>query len=45
MGRVLGNQLREVKPRWAKDAAHRLARILADHIDKLERRDALATVA
>ena len=43
--RVLGNQLSEVKPRWAKGAAHRLARILADHIDELECRDALATSA
>jgi hypothetical protein len=43
--RTLGNQLGEIKPRWAKGAAHRLARILADHIDELERRDALATTA
>lgn len=38
--RVLGNQLREVKPRWAKGTAHRVARLLGDHIDELERKDA-----
>ena len=43
--RTLGNQLSEIKPRWAKGAAHRLARILADHIDEIERRDALVTLA
>ena len=42
--RVLGNQVNDIKPRWAKGAAHRLARILADHIVELERRDALANV-
>ena len=41
--RVLGNQLSEIKPRWARGAAHRLAPIPADHIDELDRRDALAT--
>jgi len=39
--RVLGSQLYEVKPRWAKRAAQRVARLLADHIDELERKDAL----
>ena len=39
--RVLGNQLHDVKPRWAKGTAHRVARLLADHIDELERKDAL----
>jgi len=39
--RVLGNQVHDVKPRWAKGTAHRVARILADHIDELERKDAL----
>lgn len=39
--RVLGNQINDVKPRWAKGTAHRVARLLADHIDELERKDAL----
>jgi hypothetical protein len=39
--RVLGNQINEVKPRWAKGMAHRVARLLSDHIDELERRDVL----
>jgi len=39
--RVLGNQVHEVKPRWAKGTAHRVARLLSDHIDELERKDAL----
>lgn len=39
--RSLGNQLHEVRPRWAKGAAHRVARLLSDHIDELARRDAL----
>ena len=39
--RVLGNQLHEVKPRWAKGTAHRIARLPGDHIDELERKDAL----
>jgi len=39
--RVLGNQINEVKPRWAKGTAHRVARLLSDHIDELERRDVL----
>lgn len=38
---VLGNQVHDVKPRWAKGTAHRVARLLSDHIDELERRDAL----
>src|SRR3546814_2467467 len=38
--RVLGNQVHDVKPRWAKGTAHRVARLLADHIDELERKDA-----
>jgi hypothetical protein len=36
-----GNQVHDVKPRWAKGTAHRVARLLADHIDELERKDAL----
>ncbi|BBC73555.1 conserved hypothetical protein [Altererythrobacter sp. B11] len=39
--RVLGNQVHDVKPRWAKGTAHRVARLLSDHIDELDRRDAL----
>ncbi|MFC3698754.1 hypothetical protein ACFOOJ_15075, partial [Sphingobium xenophagum] len=39
--RVLGNQVHDVKPRWGKGTAHRVARLLADHIDELERKDAL----
>ncbi|WP_298166616.1 hypothetical protein [Novosphingobium sp.] len=39
--RVLGNQVHDVKPRWAKGTAHRVARLLADHLDELARKDAL----
>lgn len=39
--RVLGNQLNDVKPRWAKGAAGRLAQILSEHITEMERKDAL----
>lgn len=39
--RVLGHHLHEVRPRWAKGAAHRVASLLAEHIDDLERRDTL----
>ena len=39
--RVLGNQVHDVKPRWAKGTAHRVARLLSDHIDELESKDAL----
>lgn len=35
----LGGQLQDVRPRWAKGAAHRVARMLCDHIEDLERRD------
>lgn len=38
---ILGCQLHEVRPRWAKGAAHRVASLLAEHIDDLERRDTL----
>lgn len=37
----LGSRLQELRPRWAKGTAQRLARLLSDHIDDLERRDAL----
>ena len=39
--RILGNQIHDVKPRWAKGTAQRLARLLSDHIEELERKDAL----
>ena len=39
--RVLGNQIYDVKSRWAKGTAHRVARLLGDHIDELNRKDAL----
>ncbi|AKQ41578.1 hypothetical protein CP97_05360 [Aurantiacibacter atlanticus] len=39
--RVLGNQVHDVKPRWAKGTAHRVARLLSDHIEDLERKDRL----
>ena len=39
--RRLGNQLADIRPRWAKGTAHRIARLLSDHIDELERRDGL----
>ena len=37
---VLGERLQEVRPRWAKGAAHRTARLLSDHVEQLERQDA-----
>ena len=37
--RSLGDQVGDVKPRWAKGAANRVARLLADHIIELERKD------
>ena len=39
--RVLGNQIHDLKPRWAKGTAHRVARLLGDHIDELNRKDAM----
>lgn len=38
--RILGNQITDVKPRWAKGTANRVARLLSDHIVELERKDA-----
>ncbi len=38
--RILGNQVHDVKPRWAKGTANRVARLLSDHIVELERKDA-----
>ena len=37
----LGNQLHDIKPRWAKGTAQRVARLLGNHIDELARKDAL----
>ena len=37
----LGSRLQDVRPRWAKGTAHRMARLLSDHIDELERKDTL----
>lgn len=37
--RILGNQIVDVKPRWAKGTANRVARLLSDHIIELERKD------
>jgi hypothetical protein len=37
--RLLGDQLGNVKPRWAKGTANRVARLLSDHIVELERKD------
>jgi plasmid maintenance system antidote protein VapI len=37
----LGSRLQEVRPRWAKGTAHRIARLLSDHIEELERKDVL----
>ena len=37
----LGGRLQDVRPRWARGTAHRVARLLSDHIDELERKDVL----
>ena len=39
--RQLGNQLHDIKPRWAKGTAQRVARLLSEHIDELARKDAM----
>ena len=39
--RSLGDQVGEVKPRWAKGTAYRAARLLADHLADLERKEGL----
>lgn len=39
--RVLGNQLPEVRPRWGEGTARRMAHLLSEHVDDLERKDAL----
>lgn len=36
---VLENQINDIRPRWAKGAAHRVVRLLSDHIEDLGRRD------
>ena len=37
----LGENLHDIKPRWAKGTAQRVARLLAENIDELARKDAL----
>ena len=37
----LGDHLHDVKPHWANGTAKRVARLLAEHIDDLTRKDAL----
>ncbi|WP_239806619.1 hypothetical protein [Croceicoccus hydrothermalis] len=37
--RSLGEQVADVKPRWAKGTAYRMAKMLSDHITELERKD------
>ena len=37
----LGDHLHDVKPRWAKGTAKRVARLLAEHMDDLARKDTL----
>jgi DNA-binding phage protein len=37
----LGSRLQDVRPRWAKGTAHRVARLLSEHIEELERKDVL----
>lgn len=39
--RSLGESVGNVNPRWAKGTANRVARMLADHITELERKDQL----
>ena len=36
---ALGERLEDVRPRWAKGAAHRTACLLSDHLAQLERQD------
>ena len=37
--KCLGDHVGDLKPRWAKGAANRVARMLSDHITELERKD------
>lgn len=39
--RVLGGRLADIRPRWGKATAQRVARLLSDHIEEIERRDAI----
>ena len=41
MHRSLGNNVGDVKSRWAKGTANRVARMIADHINDLDRKDQL----
>lgn len=40
LDQALGERLLDVRPRWAKGAAHRTAGLLSDHLLQLERQDA-----
>ncbi len=37
----LSNQFHDIKPRWARGTTQRVARLLAEHINELTRKDAL----
>ena len=37
--RQLGNQIHDIRPRWAKGSAHRVARLISDHLEDIDRRD------
>ncbi|MCP5394572.1 MAG: hypothetical protein H6919_11765 [Sphingomonadaceae bacterium] len=37
--RSLGENVGDVKPRWAKGTANRVSRMLSDHISELQRKD------
>ena len=36
---ALGDRVLDVRPRWARGAAHRTAALLSDHLAQLERQD------
>lgn len=39
LDQALGERLLDVRPRWARGAAHRTAGLLSDHLLQLERQD------
>jgi hypothetical protein len=39
LDQALGERLLDVRPRWARGAAHRTAGLLSDHLAQLERQD------
>ena len=39
LDQALGEKLLDVRPRWAKGAAHRTAGLLSDHLAQMERQD------